>query len=309
MLASKSRNHPDVIQFYQKYKPDTSRIYMHTFKDAPGLGIYLNPYDKYQSIFQVGIDEDYKGAMPFGLRFGMTEAEVAAKTGLSFAVKPSLFNSMERMVVIKGGVAFSLSFIGNKLTSVTALISDVNSQNTQNWEAIPFLNYKEGCILGDCKNGASLLANNKDVYVGSLLGGIRNGYGQMYYRDRTYFQGTFENGIRKNGVYYFASGKYFSGDFNKEGEMMNGTLNYLNGDIFKGSFSNNKPFNGTMNFKSGNVYTGSFNESGKFVNGKYSVVGIGTFEGQFIGDNQPYTGTMTLPNGTKSKIENGVKIK
>jgi hypothetical protein len=128
--------------------------------------------------------------------------------------------------------------------------------------------------------------NSISVYSQCLSGDCSNGRGIKIYPDSAKFEGIFEDGVRKNGKYTYASGDIYEGSFYKNFRHGYGVYNYKTGQVFRGIYKNDEKEYGIFRFKNGDQYTGTF------VNNKPDGFGIMHFsdgrklEGQWV-DGKP----------------------
>lgn len=230
MLTGKSRYHADVLAFYRQTPMDTAYNYLHYAKPDKGLSIAFDPFDGYKTIFQVGISKDYPGALPLGLKLEQTEAQVAAITGPSLVTSPAYLKNEKHWVVVKGGLAIVLKFENGLLAGLHSIASTQPLGDGNAWRNAPYAKFKEGCISGDCRDNPSVFATgSKDVHIGNYAAGTPQGYGYSYLDDGAYYHGTYEKGVRKQGVYFFPNGNRFSGAYDEKGNPFSGTFTSAGG--------------------------------------------------------------------------------
>merc|ERR1712142_322979 len=93
---------------------------------------------------------------------------------------------------------------------------------------------------------------NRDKYKGNMVYGVREGHGALYWKDKSYYSGTWKNN-------------------KKHGE---GTLFYANGDIYTGTWSEEtKTGQGKYFYATG----GKLHGEGKFENGRMTGEGVYAF--------------------------------
>lgn len=102
-----------------------------------------------------------------------------------------------------------------------------------------------------------IIANNQ-ILSQCLKGDCENGFGIKIYPDSSRFEGNFEKGLKKNGIYTYKSGDKYEGSFNNNLRDGFGIYTYKNGEQYKGLFLNDKKEYGSYQFKNNDVYTGSF---------------------------------------------------
>jgi hypothetical protein len=99
------------------------------------------------------------------------------------------------------------------------------------------------------------------IFCQCVSGDCKNGFGIKLYPDSTRFEGTFEKGFKKSGIYTYKSGDKYEGSFNNNSREGFGVYTYKNGEIFKGVYLNDKKEYGTYQFKNNDLYTGSFDNN------------------------------------------------
>lgn len=104
----------------------------------------------------------------------------------------------------------------------------------------------------------------EDVYEGSLVNGVREGFGKLTYADGSVYEGEFANNLPSgnNETLLFADGRRYQGTF-IEGQMQGyGTLEWPNGDVYVGTFNANAiTGTGTFYWQNGNVsYKGTIED-------------------------------------------------
>ena len=95
-------------------------------------------------------------------------------------------------------------------------------------------------------------------FTGNFVEGKRDGKGKLDYANKDNFDGTWANGMKKNGTYTWNNGDVFEGEF-KNDKMSYGELRWKSGGSYKGTFVDDKrEGNGIMTFKDGGNYTGQW---------------------------------------------------
>lgn len=103
-----------------------------------------------------------------------------------------------------------------------------------------------------------LIISNNQLLSQCLSGDCQNGFGSKIYPDSSRFDGNFEKGFKKNGIYTYKSGDTYEGSFTNNLRDGFGIYSYKNGETFKGLFLKDKKEYGTYHFKNNDIYTGSF---------------------------------------------------
>lgn len=173
--------------------------------------------------------------------------------------------------------------------------------------------------------------NDGNYYTGNLFYGMLHNLShepsKMFCEDETmYFEGSFENGMKKKGKDYSKTGfLMYDGTFVNNQFDGVGTFYYSNGYVYKGEFKENKfsglgelydknnnlILKGTFldNFLvKGDKYVDKVNKlSGRFENGHivFGTLfkdGVSTFEGFFDKSENLENGTIYYPNGKKKYV-------
>eukprot|EP01088_Endostelium_zonatum_P014244 TRINITY_DN3039_c0_g1_i1.p1 TRINITY_DN3039_c0_g1~~TRINITY_DN3039_c0_g1_i1.p1 ORF type:complete len:311 (+),score=76.24 TRINITY_DN3039_c0_g1_i1:321-1253(+) len=125
--------------------------------------------------------------------------------------------------------------------------------------------------------------------------GKKHGYGVYTYADGSIYQGDFFNdNFHGRGRYTYADGEMYEGDFVNDVFHGHGEYLFSAGDRYKGAYENDMMHgSGTYTFKDGRQYNGEFRE-GRF-NGKgiYTYPNGSVFEGEFTNDQKNGTGVFT----------------
>ena len=159
--------------------------------------------------------------------------------------------------------------------------------------------------------------DNKEVYDGDFVDGVRIGKGTYSYRNGDLYSGGFDEN-KKHGLGKLTyTGKsaeadadespediakrrgMYRGDFADGKKHGEGSFRYANGDIYSGSWSKGKKHgNGTYVFKAdGSRMTGIW-ENGDFSSGQWSLNSGATYQGTFKYNKPTGEGKWSLPNGS-----------
>ena len=82
------------------------------------------------------------------------------------------------------------------------------------------------------------MGNELEVQIKEYDNGLRNGKGNMTWKDGDKYEGNWKNGkFDGDGIYYFNNGDRFEGEF-KNDACVKGTYFYENGDRYEGEIKN-----------------------------------------------------------------------
>ncbi|MBP7506680.1 MAG: caspase family protein [Prolixibacteraceae bacterium] len=90
-----------------------------------------------------------------------------------------------------------------------------------------------------------------------ISGNCANGSGEKIYTDKSRFVGTFEEGAKKTGTYYYPNGDIYKGSFENNQRTGFAQYSYKNGEQFTGNYLNDQKEFGKFIFINGEVYTGT----------------------------------------------------
>ena len=166
--------------------------------------------------------------------------------------------------------------------------------------------------------------SNGDVYQGTLVGGLRQGYGVMSYAmdDSVYsgewsadnrqgegtltfkyrrqqYQGQWcDNTFNGWGELTFESGTVFKGQF-KDGKLLGyGVMKYANGDVYEGYYlDSSREGVFECRYSNGAHYQGNYNHNRKDGEGEYVTAKADRYRGTFERGVMRGTGTATFADG------------
>ena len=152
----------------------------------------------------------------------------------------------------------------------------------------------KGEIRFEKADGKGKFETNNYTYEGNWKGGKPTGYGELRYKDGSYYKGQFVNSRPEGEGEYFVYGNFeYKGHF-KEGLFDGfGEVEWNNGQRYEGQFDKGK-FDGDGKFywPDGRIFTGKYNKGRK--NGP-GVVELGqgiVFEGEWIDGERVGKGTL-----------------
>jgi hypothetical protein len=97
-------------------------------------------------------------------------------------------------------------------------------------------------------------------YVGEWLGGKKHGFGRLVFKDGSYYEGGFSDGLyHGNGTLFLTDTSRYVGQF---------AANLKNGV-------------GKETWKNGDMYSGSYSENQRHGKGKMWISGLGTYKGEW----------------------------
>jgi len=155
-----------------------------------------------------------------------------------------------------------------------------------------------------------IVYTNGDIYLGDIVGEVREGSGILTYSNGDVYTGEFRTDVPSGkGKYNFWMRDIYKGDF-FNGKMHGvGTMNFADGTIYEGEFNNGK-----MNGKGHKIYPNGEKYEGEFVNnlahgqGEYTFMCGAKYKGDFFEGHMTGVGAVTLPSGTifSGKFVNGI---
>ena len=88
-----------------------------------------------------------------------------------------------------------------------------------------------------------------------------------------------------SGVYYYANGDVYDGDFKENNKTGYGTFSASTGEIYKGEIlETSRNGIGTLHFTNGDIYKGAFIMDRREGHGKYIWKSGGVYDGQWFND-------------------------
>ncbi|KAH7297318.1 hypothetical protein KP509_26G065500 [Ceratopteris richardii] len=125
--------------------------------------------------------------------------------------------------------------------------------------------------LKPCKIVGEKFLSNGDVYVGSLLGNVPDGFGKYLWSDGCMYEGDWEKGKKHGkGKISWPSGATYEGDFVDGHVNGMGAFTAFDNSVYKGDwFKNEKKGFGTKSYANGDVYEGSWDQGLPDGSGRY----------------------------------------
>lgn len=98
--------------------------------------------------------------------------------------------------------------------------------------------------------------NTNGQKIGCIKGDCKNGYGKYMLTSISYYEGFFINGKRLLGEYRYENRDKYNGEFNSNGKREGtGVYTYANGNVYKGQWLNDKKHGlGIFKYKNGKTY-------------------------------------------------------
>lgn len=163
-------------------------------------------------------------------------------------------------------------------------------------------------FIGNWKNGkvngrGEMTLDNGDKYFGIWKNGLLDGFGVFVSSvNQEYFEGTWENGFKKEGYYVFSNGEKFKGMF-YQNFPNNGKLEYKNGNIYEGilklKFDENLVHDGygSMSYYNNDYYEGYWFNGHKHGIGVYYYANGDKYEGEWTMGKKRGNGKYIYKNG------------
>lgn len=92
------------------------------------------------------------------------------------------------------------------------------------------------CTSGNCTNGKGTYKYTNGQYTGEFKNSIRDGQGTYEYSDGNKFTGTYVNGEKYYGTFYYKSGSYYTGYFKNDKRNGYGKAVSTNGVVKEGEW-------------------------------------------------------------------------
>jgi len=167
---------------------------------------------------------------------------------------------------------------------------------------------------------------NRDKYKGNMVYGVREGHGALYWKDKSYYSGTWKNNKKHGeGTLFYANGDIYTGTWSEETKTGQGKYFYATGgkyiggfknggrdgqgrsdvpqpddqwEYFDGDYINGTRNTGAYNTSSGYVYTGGFSKNGHYEGSGVYIWACGKkYVGSFSEGALNGEGTLTYPQG------------
>merc|ERR1711936_1564364 len=133
----------------------------------------------------------------------------------------------------------------------------------------------------------------RQKYEGSMVKGVMQGHGTLWWGDGSYYTGQFENNMKNNnGTIFYANGDIYSGGWSEEKKSGERGM-YM----YNGSYQAGTRVAGKYEFSSGDVYQGDFKSSQDLLQGKYVWACGKVYEGTLSNGTPQGEGEMSFPQG------------
>jgi len=172
----------------------------------------------------------------------------------------------------------------------------------------------QGTFLNGIPDGAGTLNYDEYRYEGQIKKGLEHGIGIIFYNDGSFEEVNYEMGKKIESRYEKVNASNWQTYKAKRekrcisGDCANGkgVYEFASGNRYDGNFVNFQPEGyGSWEFANGEKYIGNVQNGMKNGNGKYYFSKGWTFEGVYKNDSE-HNGTYTTDKGKTVKIINGV---
>lgn len=125
--------------------------------------------------------------------------------------------------------------------------------------------------------------NAGDVYEGDICYGSREGYGVYTWAKGTRYEGEWQDDdINGNGTMYYSDGKRYEGEWENGEKSGRGTMYYSDGRSYSGEWLNGKwNGQGTLRFPTGRTHTGEFRNGIHVGRGKITLPNGDEYTGEW----------------------------
>jgi hypothetical protein len=147
----------------------------------------------------------------------------------------------------------------------------------------------------------------RDIYYGSLVGNMKEGYGKMVYKDGKVYEGEWKDDkFNGKGRMKWPNDKVYEGEY-KEGNMHGiGKFIWADGKVYEGQWQNDQPNGkGTMTWSNGSVYEGEWKDGKQHGKGKTLWVSGTFYEGDYYKGDRHGNGKLMYYDGTLDYITQG----
>lgn len=187
----------------------------------------------------------------------------------------------------------------------------------------------EGGISNGKYQGKGKLVKDNWTYTGDFVAGLREGIGEMDYRNGDKLTGEFHKGKMHGEVrIYYSNGSFFEGEYREGKKHGDGTLTFFDGSVLKAEWvDGEEPRRGTIKYPNGDEYEGAildcqphgeglytYNKDGRVVSGEWrsgdeprrasiEFANGDKYEGEISSGLPDGTGTLTCDDGTVKEGE------
>lgn len=161
------------------------------------------------------------------------------------------------------------------------------------------LSAADKCVEGDCENGQGTMHySTGHKFTGSFKDGERQGEGVMTMPGGRKLVGVWEYNEIRRGVYTFADGSVYDGEWQFRERNGTGTLTFPDGRRYEGEFkSGQRHGKGTMTWPGGRTYSGDFQHGERSGRGTMSYPDGRRYVGQFVDGERTGPGKLVYPDG------------
>lgn len=184
-------------------------------------------------------------------------------------------------------------------TSTSNLTTEITSDDaTYGKKDVTYPNMGTGVYEGGLQNGephghGTINYSSGMTFIGDFQNGQTHGHGVLKSATGTVlFDGTYENGKRKEGKTTYEDGRTFTGTYDWDGTRKEGTLKSANGEVlFKGSFTILGKYDTGYGKETGTYSDGTRWEfEGNYINGRWNGRGVEIWPNQEVGYLKRYDG-------------------
>ena len=174
-------------------------------------------------------------------------------------------------------INIKLSTIVDNVDNMSTCIKKINDDNKN--KTYGRIDFENGYYIGELKNGirngeGEMTFKNGDIYSGYYKNGKRNGKGKFYYKSGEYkgdiYEGDYKNGeCEGKGIYYFNrddehKGDRYEGNFKNEKSNGKGIYYFHCGDRYEGDFKDwKRDGKGVWYYKNGDREMGDYKDDKK----------------------------------------------
>jgi hypothetical protein len=131
--------------------------------------------------------------------------------------------------------------------------------------------------------GTCIDSRKKEEYTGYFLDYVKHGHGSTHFADGRTFEGTYDNGVMKEGKMTYPDESSYVGAFKRGARHGRGTYSFPNGATYFGDFRDDQFHSGTIVYPNGSRFIGQWKKgvrhgAGKEVSPEGSVIREGHWQ-------------------------------